>query len=71
MPLTLETTASINTIAPGRNYSNTLYTNPAAGGDLEDPTLYTALQESAGKAKLPHINVYYVQVNEQKPSNLL
>jgi hypothetical protein len=70
-PLTTGTTEDIITIAPGRNYTNQLYTNPSAGGALEDPTLYTALQESAGKAKMPVINVLYVQVNEQKPQNLI
>jgi hypothetical protein len=70
-PLTTGTTEDIITIAPGRNYTNQLYTNPAIGGSLEDPTLYTALQESAGKAKMPVINVLYVQVNEQKPQNLI
>lgn len=70
-PLTTGTTEDIISIAPGLNYTNQLYTNPNIGGALEDPQLYTALQESAGKAKMPVINVLYVQVNEQKPQNLI
>jgi len=71
MSITYEKLEDLTSFAPGYNYSNQLYSNPGFGGDILDPAFYATGQSALGKARMPHINCLYVQVNEQKPANLL
>lgn len=64
-------------ISPGtyaaNSGSNQLYTKPGAGGALQPLSTYAAGggEETMGKVRMPILNVLYVQVNEDKPINLI
>jgi hypothetical protein len=53
--------------------SSQLYTNPTIGGSLPALNIYAAGggESAMGKIRMPVLNVLYVQVNQEAPSNLL
>jgi hypothetical protein len=71
LALTYEIASKIVSISPTYNFSSQLYTNPLSGGAFLDSFNYADTFNAMGKARMPHINVLYVQVNEAKPINLL
>jgi hypothetical protein len=69
LPLTPEKTEKTYGFVPID--TNQAYTNPAQGGEIELVNSYAGGLSALGKARMPVLNVLYVQVNEQKPSNLI
>jgi hypothetical protein len=74
-PLTQQTTDAISpgTFA-GNPGSSQLFTNPNIGGALPSLLTYAASgpgDNTAGKIRMPILNVLYVQVNQEPPANLL